>query len=197
MCYLYIRIKSIKTSFEMYFLYMHIKSIKTRIETHFLCMKCKNCGSKVPTSKPLLIFAIVEGILIILLIAFLIFGINSEQKENDSSTVPKSKSVAEQLTDSVNSTPYYKNCNWCPNYGFITGAKPTKWDATDNNPVYEYPFDQNQMNKYIETLEGYSFVKNPFSNGDMLIYSRNYLGKTQSIVVSPDENNIYIYMTEE
>lgn len=162
-----------------------------------LCMKCKNCGSKVPTSKPLLIFAIVEGILIILLIAFLIFGINSEQKENDSSTVPKSKSVAEQLTDSVNSTPYYKNCNWCPNYGFITGAKPTKWDATDNNPVYEYPFDQNQMNKYIETLEGYSFVKNPFSNGDMLIYSRNYLGKTQSIVVSPDENNIYIYMTEE
>ena len=72
-------------------------------------MKCKNCGSKVPTSKPLLIFAIVEGILIILLIAFLIFGINSEQKENDSSTVPKSKSVAEQLTDSVNSTPYYKN----------------------------------------------------------------------------------------
>ena len=116
-------------------------------------MKCKNCGSKVPTSKPLLIFAIVEGILIILLIAFLIFGINSEQKENDSSTVPKSKSVAEQLTDSVNSTPYYKNCNWCPNYGFITGAKPTKWDATDNNPVYEYPFDQNQMNKYIETLE--------------------------------------------
>lgn len=160
-------------------------------------MKCKVCGSKVPTSKPLLIFAIAEGILIILLIAFLIFGINSEQKENDSSPAPKSKSVAEQLTDSVNSTPYYNNCNWCPNYGFITGAKPTKWDVTDNNPVYEYPFDQNQMNKYIETLEGYSFVKNPFSNGDMLIYSRNYLGKTQSIVLSPDEKNIYIYMTEE
>lgn len=163
-------------------------------------MKCKNCGNKMPISKPLLICAIIEGIVIIfLLIIIFVLGLNIAQREGNLPTDEKSQSAAAQITDSVNSTPYYQNCKWCPNYGYITGAKPTNWELNDDNPIYEYSFEQNQMDKYIKELEKTSFEKNPFSNGDMTIYSRSFLNKTQSIVLSPDEKNgtIFIYMTEE
>lgn len=162
-------------------------------------MKCKICGNKTPISKPLLISVIIEGIIILFLL-FVIFLLGLLDITQNQSVLPEEKSVAEELTDSVNLTPYYSNCSWCPNYGYITGARPTHWQLNTDNPIYEYPLDQEQLNKYINNWEENLFEKNPFSTGNMYLYSRKGAnGKKQSIVLSPDlkNNTICVYMTEE
>lgn len=163
-------------------------------------MKCKNCGSRVPISRPLLISVIAEGIVILFLL-FVVFALGMVLATNDSadSNSKKNESVANQITNSVNSSPYYQNCNWCPNYGYVTGAKPTNWQLNTDNPLYEYPLEQEQLAKYTKELEKNLFEKNPYSGENMYVYSKQIENKTCSIVLSIDNKGktILIYMEKQ
>ena len=140
-------------------------------------MYCKKCGEKVSVSKPLLVIAIIEGVLIICLFVMLyIVGGALVAKEGANTTDP-AEEAARTIANNTNLSQYYTQCDWCPNYGFITGAELKNFNAGGNEA------------KYTGELEKMLFIKNPFSTGTMILYAREVGDVSQEVTLMPSREN--------
>ncbi len=95
---------------------------------------------------------------------------------------------------------YYSECQWCPNYKYVTRAKQLNTlDKGDGKAVYIYEFSDNDINEYSEKLEEMNFKRNPYSDGIIIVYSRKVEGVTQTISITPYEtkNEVMIYAHEK
>lgn len=152
-------------------------------------MYCKKCGEKVSVSKPLLVIAIIEGVLIICLFVMLyIVGGALVAKEGANTTDP-AEEAARTIANNTNLSQYYTQCDWCPNYGFITGAELKNFNAGGNEAKYTYSLSDSELAKYTGELEKMLFIKNPFSTGTMILYAREVGDVSQEVTLMPSREN--------
>ena len=161
-------------------------------------MICKNCGAKVSNPKSLIVVAIVEGVLLLVITTLLVlvcFAYPADDSMSKSSD--QYKEASQKLTTDMNSTAYYNECTWCPNYGYVTGATLTSWDIGGDEAKYTYALVNEQMAAYMEELDKNFFEKNEFSTGSFTVYSRVFGETEQNIVLSIDQEDkeitIYAY----
>ena len=150
-------------------------------------------------------YAHLEGgeyiIILVLLILFLVTLDWLNEINSDSSSLVKSESsnAAQTLVDDINTNPYYNECPWCPNYGYVTGAKPKTWNVGSNTAYYTYTLTNEELSTYLSELEENLFEKNPFSTGDLIVYSRDFNGEKQniSIQISQENKEVTIFAKDE
>lgn len=157
---------------------------------------CSKCGEPIKTSRIPIVIIIVESIIIVALIVLLVASIDLA---NEIIADSNGTTAAEDLVKDINSTPYYNECSWCPNYGYITGAIPTKWEAGYKAAFYVYSLKNEELARYISELEGAFFEKNPFSDGELMFYSRDFNDESQTIAitVSRERNQVTIMAEDE
>ena len=163
---------------------------------------CPKCGEKMKLSRIPIIIMILEAIIIlVLLILFLVTLDWLNEINSDSSSLVKSESsnTAQALVNYVNTNPYYNECPWCPNYGYVTGAKPKTWSVGSDTAYYTYPLTNEELLIYLSELEENLFEKNPFSTGEFIAYSREFNGEEQSIgiQISQENKEITIFAKDE
>jgi hypothetical protein len=163
-------------------------------------MKCKECGSKVPISKSFLITVIVESVIIFILCAIIILlSLVIADNDVNSDGVYTGKDAAIAMADTENSSLYYKQCAWCPNYGYITKAELVKWNVDGDKVYHTYKFLDKELSEYANVLEQSFFERNEFSNDKLIVYSRKFGDTVQSISLAPNRNSgeILIFASEE
>lgn len=163
-------------------------------------MKCKECGSKVPISKPFLITVIVESVIIFILCAIIILlSLVIADNDANSDGVYTGKDAAIAMADTENSSLYYTQCAWCPNYGYITKAELVKWNVGGDKVYHTYKFSDKELSEYTNVLEQSFFERNEFSTDKLIVYSRKFGDTVQSISLAPNRNSgeILILASEE
>lgn len=165
-------------------------------------MKCKQCGTKVPISKPLLITVIIESILLVLLLGVIYilgYTIAVDESSNTGGTDSMYEKAANDLVNDINAAAYYNECDWCPNYGYITGAKPRSWNPGSNAAMYTYDLVNEELKKYTDELEKNFFEKNAFSSGVHTVYSRKKGDEEQtiSILISQEDKTVTIFAQDK
>ena len=160
---------------------------------------CPKCGENIKLSRIPIIIMIIEAIIIVFLIIMLIASIILANEIIDEHQLNSSENAAQTFVDDINTNPYYNECPWCPNYGYITGAKPKTWNVGGNTAYYTYTLTNEELSTYLSELEENLFEKNPFSTGDLIVYSRDFNGEKQniSIQISQENKEVTIFAKDE
>jgi hypothetical protein len=104
----------------------------------------------------------------------------------------------QQLVNDMGESPYYAENSWCPNYGYVTGAK-NKYREAGTFVYYKYDLNVEEFEAYIAEIKANNFELNQVSNTEQMCFNREYNGKTQfiGVLISYDDAEITIFAAEE
>ena len=157
-----------------------------------------NYECKRKAKKPLIsVIIIATAVVIILLVSILVFAMNLKKEQIDEISV-NSAVVTHQLVNDTGSSPYYAENSWCPNYGYVTGAK-NKYREEGTFVYYKYDLNVEEFESYIAEIKANNFELNQVSDTEQMCFNREYNGKTQfiGVLISYDDGEITIFATEE